>query len=276
MVTFTDFELVTNVLGDTTVPGISTAVLAADGRALTLTYNEALNASSTPAATAFTVKATPLGGSEATDLAALAVVNVAGSTVVLTLAKPLAHNDTSVTVAYMKPGSGAVIEDAAGNDAATFGDRAVTNNSLVPRVTVAAVHPDATPGLANPVFRVTRSNMAGAALEVDLAVTQAAEYLDATTQTITIPANATTAAMTFPSSLFDSHVSGDLTLTVAGGEDHLPGVTGNAATVAMKLPATGAIVAPEYSGPLGGGRGRYPELHADADDRRGRGAPARR
>ena len=246
VVTFTDFELVTNVLGDTTVPGISTAVLAADGRALTLTYNEALNASSTPAATAFTVKATPLGGSEAVDLAAMAVVNVAGSTVVLTLAKPLAHNDTSVTVAYMKPGSGAVIEDAAGNDAATFGDRAVTNNSLVPRVTVAAVHPDATPGLANPVFRVIRSNMSAAALEVDLAVTQAAEYLEATTQTITIPANATTAAMTFPSSLFDSHVSGDLTLTVAGGEDHLPGVTGNAATVAMKLPATGAIVAPEY------------------------------
>ena len=246
VVTFTDFELVTNVLGDTTAPGISTAALAADGRALTLTYNEALNAASTPAATAFTVKATPLGGSEATDLAAMAVVSVAGSTVVLTLAKPLAHNDTSVTVAYMKPGSGAVIEDAAGNDAATFGDRAVTNNSLVPRVTIAAVHPDATPGLANPVFRVIRSNTAAADLEVALTVTQAADYLASTTQTITIPANATTAAMTFPSSLFDSHVSGDLTLTVAGGEDHLPGVTGNAATVAMKLPATGAIVAPEY------------------------------
>ena len=246
VVTFTDFELVTNVLGDTTAPGISTAVLAADGRALTLTYNEALNASSTPAATAFTVKATPLGGSEATDLAAMAVVNVAGSTVVLTLAKPLAHNDTSVTVAYMKPGSGAVIEDAAGNDAGPLTDEAVTNNSLVPRVTVAAVHPDATPGIANPVFRVIRSNTAAADLVVALTVTQAAEYLDATTQTITIPANATTAEKTFRSTLFDSNVSGNLTATVAGGDDHLPGVTDNAATVAMKLPATGAIVAPEY------------------------------
>ena len=40
---------------------------------------------------------------------------------------------------------------------------------------------------------------------------------------------------------------------MAGGEDHLPGVTGNAATVAMKLPAAGAIVALEYGQSQPGG-----------------------
>ena len=238
---------------DTDPAVFGTAALAADGRTLTLTYDEALNASSTQAATAFTVKATPLGGVEATDLAAMAVVSVAGSTVVLTLAKPLAHDDGTVTVTYTKPASG-VIEDAAGNDAGPLTDEAVTNNSQVPRVTVAAVHPDATPGIANPVFRVIRSNTAAADLEVALTVTQAADYLASTTQTITIPANETTAEKTFESSLFDSNVSGDLTATVAGGDDHLPGVTGNAATVAMKLPAagTGSIATLEYGQSQGG------------------------
>ena len=89
---------------------------------------------------------------------------------------------------------------------------------------------------------------------VALTVTQAADYLASTTQTITIPANATTAEKTFRSTLFDSNVSGNLTATVAGGEDHLPGVTDNAATVAMKLPAagTGSIATLEYGQSQGG------------------------
>ena len=241
-----------NLLSDTTPPALDTALLAEDGVTLTLTYNEALYAASTPAATAFTVTATPAGGRAQT----LTVdnVSVTGSTVVLTLAGPRAHND-AVTVAYTTPGSGAVIEDASGNDAATFPARAVTNDSLAPRVTIAAVHPDATPGIANPEFRVTRSNTAAPPLTVTLTVTQAADYLDATTHTITIPAYQDTATMTFVSTLFDSNVSGDLVLAVAGGADHLPGVTGDAATVAMKLPAagTGPIAALDYGQSLEGG-----------------------
>ena len=99
----------------------------------------------------------------------------------------------------------------------------MTNGSVVPRVTIEALHTDATPGIANPGFRVIRSNTAATALEVDLTVTQAADYLGSTTQTITIAANDTRAAMTFESTLFDSNVSGNLTATVAGGADHLPG-----------------------------------------------------
>ena len=231
------------VISDTVLP-----VLAADGLTLTLTYNKPLKVTA-PAPTAFPVKATPASGSEGP--LTVDTVNVSGSTVALTLAAPAAHDD-AVTVEYVKPGSGDVVEDAAGNDAASFSARAVTNNSAVPRVTIEALHTDATPGIANPEFRVIRSNTAATALEVDLTVTQAVEYLGSTTQTITIAANDTMAEKLFLSTLFDSNVSGNLALAVAGDADHLPGVTGNAATVAMKLPAAGSILALEYGQTQGG------------------------
>ena len=152
--TFTGDEDVINVLADSTPP-----VLAANGVTLTLTFNEALKESSVPAAAAFTVEATPAGGSEAeVALASSGGVTVSGSTVALKLAVPITHNDGSVKVSYEKPGTGAVIEDANGNDAAGFTDRAVTNNSAVPRVSIEAVHADASPGIAHAEFRVTRSN----------------------------------------------------------------------------------------------------------------------
>ena len=108
---------------------------------------------------AFTVAATPMGGSEAeVALASSDGVTVSGSTVALKLAAPIAHNDGSVKVTYTKPGTGAVIEDANGNDAADFTDRAVTNNSTVPRVSIERVHADASSLIARPVFLVRRSN----------------------------------------------------------------------------------------------------------------------
>ena len=65
--TFPDQDVI-NELADSIPPELAAtdaAVLAADGVTLTLTYNEALKESSVPAASAFTVKATPAGGSEA-------------------------------------------------------------------------------------------------------------------------------------------------------------------------------------------------------------------
>ena len=217
------------------------AVLAADGLTLTLTYNEALKTASVPAAAAFTVKATPAGGGEAeVALASSDAVTVSGSTVVLKLAVPIAHNDGSVRVSYAKPGTGAVIEDANGNDAADF-DRAVTNNSTVPRVSIEPVHADASPGIANPVFRVRRSN-SGGALTVNIGINQAAAYLVSTTQTITIPAGVDSATATFRSE-YQGNTSGDLTATVSGGNGYLPAVApDNSATVRMKVPASGPTV----------------------------------
>ena len=240
--TFPDQNVI-NALADSVPPVLAAtdaAVLAADGLTLTLTYNEALKESAVPDNSVFTVKATPAGGSEAeVALASSDGVTVSGSTVVLKLAVPIAHNDGSVKVTYAKPATGAVIEDANGNDAADF-DRAVTNNSTVPRVSIERLYADASPGIADPAFRVRRSN-SGGALTVNIGITQAVAYL-ATTQTITIPAGNLAATAWFTSD-YMGNTSGDLTATVSGGNDHLPAVApDNSATVRMKVPASGPTV----------------------------------
>ena len=196
-----------------------------------------------PASTAFTVKATPAGGSEAAALlAGVGPVTVDGSEVKLKLAAPIAHNDGSVNVSYTKPGSGAVIEDVLGNALATFPDRAVTNNSTVPRVSIAAVHADASTLFAHAEFTVTRSNTGTDPLDVELAVTQTDTYLGSTTQTITILAGDTMATGLFPS-VYAGNTSGDLTATVAPSQSYATALApGNAATVRMKLPASGKTV----------------------------------
>ena len=251
--TFTD-QPVGNLLADSTPPELAnanTAVLAADGLTLTLTYNEALRTTSVPVKDVFTVNATPMGGNEETiDLAVTSGVSVTGSTVVLKLARPMAHNDGSVKVTYAKPTTGAVIEDATGNDAAGFTDQAVTNNSTVPRVSIEAVYPDATRTLAPPVFRFTRSNAGTAPLTLNLTGAQDEGYISLgdlmdpehfSIRERTIPANQTAFDGTF-GIVYGGHTSGNLTLTVAGGDDHLPALApDNSATVLIKPPESGSV-----------------------------------
>ena len=102
---------------DTTAPTFSSANV--NDTTLTITLNEALDGSSTPAGSAFTVVR------NGTGMAAPTNVVVSGTTVTLTLAASVHYGDT-VTVAYTQPGTGR-IKDIAGNDAATFGAQAVTN-----------------------------------------------------------------------------------------------------------------------------------------------------
>ena len=244
-----------SVIRDTTPPelvGSNPPVLAADGRTLTVTYNEPLSTTSVPINSVFTVEATPDGGSEVTlALATTGGVSVTGNTVMLTLDDPILPDHTLVKVSYTKPSSGAVIEDLAGNDAADFTDLDVTNNSTVPRVSIEAVYDDATPLLAPPVFRVTRSIASAAPLTVNVTITQDAQYIASNyftdpnltssqlaTRLLTIPANLTSVekAIFVPTSS-GSHGNGALTLTVAGGDDHLPTLGSEvSATVQMKMP----------------------------------------
>jgi uncharacterized repeat protein (TIGR02059 family) len=102
---------------DVTAPTLVSAVINAAGTSLTLTYDEALDAASTPASGAFA-----LGGTART----VSSVNVTGSTVVLTLSGVIGVG-VSVTVSYTA--GGAPIQDVAGNDAANLVAQAVTNNS---------------------------------------------------------------------------------------------------------------------------------------------------
>lgn len=98
-------------------------MLAANGTTLTLTFNEALGAT-TAAASTYAVTS---NGAAVTVSSAV----VSGSTVVLTLASAVDEGRT-VLVSYTDPSAdndSSSVQDSTGNDAATFTAQTVTNNS---------------------------------------------------------------------------------------------------------------------------------------------------
>ena len=112
---------------DTTAPTLSAATV--DRATLRLTWNEALDASSEPASTAFTVN---VGGvSRGID-----EVSVLGNVVTLSLAPAVNASDT-VTVGYSAPtGSGAnPLKDSATNNASDFSGQEVRNDTTQVAIT---------------------------------------------------------------------------------------------------------------------------------------------
>ena len=109
---------------DTTEPILQTAV--ADGNTITLTYSEALDANSIPAAAAFSVVVDGTAASLGSN-----PITVVGTVVTLTLMTAVTPGDT-VTVSYAKPTgpTASPIRDEAGNLAADLSDEAVTNNTM--------------------------------------------------------------------------------------------------------------------------------------------------
>ena len=115
---------------DTTAPAFASA--AANGASLVITFDEDLAAAASLANSAFTVKKTASGGSEATVALSTTVAPViSGTTVTLTLGTALVSTDGSVKVTYTKPTTGSAnkLVDAAANETATFTDQTVTNNT---------------------------------------------------------------------------------------------------------------------------------------------------
>ena len=103
---------------DEIAPTLSSATV--NDAALTLTFSETLDETSTPAAGAFAVT---IGAASR----GVSGVSVRGSATVLTLASAVAAGDT-VEVAYTVPAQGSArIRDTAGNAAAGFSGEAVTN-----------------------------------------------------------------------------------------------------------------------------------------------------
>ncbi len=104
------------------VTAVKSAVVT--GTTLELTFNEALDASSVPAAVAFTVQRTPPAGSaERVRLTGTPAID--GARVTLTLATAVARGD-AVTVGYQAPARNP-LRNAAGTPVPDFADRAVTN-----------------------------------------------------------------------------------------------------------------------------------------------------
>ena len=100
---------------------------AVDGSSLTLTYGEALDGGSRPAAGDFTVE---VGGSGRS----VSGVSVSDTVVTLTLNPAVEHGDTGIRVSYTVPtGVGAnPIRDAVGNDARGLSSQSVTNTTGAP------------------------------------------------------------------------------------------------------------------------------------------------
>ena len=117
---------------ETVPPDLSEA--SVDGAALTLIFNEALDGNSAPPTTAFTV--TVNGNERGVDS-----VDVTGGAVTLTLASAAISEDT-VTVSYAVPAreSADRLRDSAGNAAASFTGRSVTNDTSPTHAFTASVH----------------------------------------------------------------------------------------------------------------------------------------
>ncbi|MCW8167244.1 hypothetical protein D8B21_20765, partial [Verminephrobacter aporrectodeae subsp. tuberculatae] len=113
---------------DTTPPVINTATVTGDQLVLTYTEANTLDAAALAGNAGFTVN--NAAGTAAITVSS-AVVSATAKTVTLTLSRAVTNTET-VTVSYTKPASGAVVQDAAGNDAANFSERAVTNSTPAP------------------------------------------------------------------------------------------------------------------------------------------------
>ena len=122
----------TGTPNETVPPALSTATV--DGATLTLTYNEALDDSSAPAASAFTVM---VGVNDR----GVESVDVTGSAVTLTLASAVTPED-EVVVSYAAPAdeSAERLRDEAGNPASSFTGEPVTNETGPPPPFTASIH----------------------------------------------------------------------------------------------------------------------------------------
>ena len=116
---------------DRTAPSVASATV--NGDSLIIYFDEDLAAAPNLANSAFTVKKTPLAGSEET-VGLSGDPSISGARVTLTLATAVDSTDGSVKVSYARPssGSGNRLEDPSGNEAASFTDQAVTNITPAP------------------------------------------------------------------------------------------------------------------------------------------------
>ena len=155
---------------DDVAPVLSSA--SVDGAVLTLTFVEALDTASQPAASSFAVS---VAGSARTVVSAA----VSGSTVVLTLSSAVTSGQT-VTVGYTVPtGAGAKpVQDAAGNPAVAVANTNAINTTAaaLPEVSIAPASTPVTEGTAA-AFVLTRTGATAAELTVTVQVSEAGSVL---------------------------------------------------------------------------------------------------
>ena len=240
-------EAVFEILVDTKKPAPVSRTI--DGTALTLTFSEALDETSVPAAGDFSVS---VAGATATAPASL---SLSGDTMTFTLATAVTSGQT-VTIAYTKPTSDP-IKDLAGNEADSFTAIEVTNNtgSVVdddlPTVSIAAptgatddflYEFEAATDELQYQWVLTRDGLTDETLTVNLSVAETdGDFVDAAkesaTQTATFAVDEMTVGytpITAEDTTNDAH--GTVTVTVQSVADSYDAVSGSraAATVAVR------------------------------------------
>ena len=126
---FTDFLVDNNnSTVDGTPPELASAEVTGPGAVLTLTFDEDLDngAGKLPVESAFIVEA----DGDAVEVQSVAI-GIGTDELILNLPANAIHDSQTVTVSYAVPATGTVIEDTAGNDALSFTDEEVDNDSTL-------------------------------------------------------------------------------------------------------------------------------------------------
>ena len=225
---------------DTTAPSFSSA--SVNGATLVITFDETLAAASSLANTAFTVKKTSSGTEETVTLGSTAP-SIDGATVTLTLETAAASTDTDVKVSYAVPSmdSNNRLEDAEGNEVASFTDQPVTNITGAVPVTIASNHDEIGAGLEDLVFTLTRRGATTDALDATVTLAQDEDWLlgpadnalcpdrlGPSGTVVTFPAGDAETMLTLEALCFslEPDTAGKLTATVGGA-----GIQGGSKTV---------------------------------------------
>ena len=144
-------------------PKVESAAL--NGTALTVTFDETLGAAAALANEAFAVRKTLHNGTRV-GAALGGSPSISGATLTLTLTEAAVATDKSVTVSYARPATGANnrLVDALGNEADSFTDQAVANNTP-PATAPCAASSSASVGLearAHPAHDASAGSTGGA------------------------------------------------------------------------------------------------------------------
>ncbi|WP_265683687.1 SwmB domain-containing protein, partial [Verminephrobacter aporrectodeae] len=209
---------------DTTPPVINAATVNGDQLVLSYTEANSLNGAALAGNAGFTVSSTAGPAITVTS----AVVHATAKTVTLTLSRAVTHGET-LTVSYAKPTSGAVVQDAAGNDAANLNDQAVTNSTPAsdttpPVISTATVNGDQlvlSYTEANTLNDATLTGNAGFTVSssAGTAITVRSAVVDATANTITLTLSRAVLHGEMLSISYAKPASGDDAIQDAAGND---------------------------------------------------------
>lgn len=217
---------------DTTAPTVSAAAVAnATPTVVNITFNEALAAGSVPAASAVTVSGHTVQS-----------VAVSGSNLNVTVTPAFVNGEAARTAAYTQPGTNG-LRDAAGNQVASFTNRAITNNVAATDTTAPALQSAAVNGAALVVAYNEALNTASPALSSFSYVLNGAAAVNPTAAVI----SGVNVTLTFAVAATNGQAA---TLSYTPGTNPIRDTAGNAAASFSAVAVTNNTPASDVTAPV--------------------------